>query len=145
MISNLGLSKEFSQNNFPGKSYELNKDWICKNVNEVSFNGEQLSKVSNQLTGWLPATVQGTVLTTLLNNNLIPDPFYGMNNKKIKDIYETGREHYTYWFVNNFDEKSPEDLEQVWLHFRGVNYGCDIFLNGHKLNSATHYGMFLFA
>ena len=33
--------------------------------------------------------------------------------------------------------------EQVWLNFRGINYSCDIFLNGHKLNDQTFYGMFL--
>jgi len=44
--------------------------------------GEELSNPLYNLSGWLPATVPGTVLTTLLNNKLIPDPFWGMNNKK---------------------------------------------------------------
>ncbi len=91
----------------------------------------------------MPATVPGTVLTTLLNNKLVPDPLYGMNNQKIPDIYETGRNFYTYWFVNNFRENPPVGNEQVWLNFRGVNYGCDVYLNGHKLNKETHHGMFL--
>ena len=66
-----------------------------------------------------------------------------MNNTKIPDIYDTGSDYYTYWFVKNFHEKAADEEEQVWLHFRGVNYGCDIYLNGHKLNKSTHYGMFL--
>ncbi|HSN09438.1 MAG TPA: glycoside hydrolase family 2 TIM barrel-domain containing protein, partial [Hanamia sp.] len=87
-------------------------------------------------------TVPGTVLTTMLNDKMIPDPFYGMNNKKSPDIYDTGRDYYTYWFVNNFSEKAKEG-EQVWLNFRGINYSCDVFLNGHKLNAERFYGMFL--
>ena len=90
----------------------------------------------------MPATVPGTVLTTLLNNNKVPDPFYGMNNKYIRDIYETGNAYYTYWFVKDFKETAHGE-ELVWLHLRGVNYKCDVYLNGKKLNRKTHEGMFL--
>jgi len=31
----------------------------------------------------------------------------------------------------------------VYLNFRGVNYSCDVFLNGHKLNQNIQKGMFL--
>ncbi|MGA9293914.1 MAG: glycoside hydrolase family 2 TIM barrel-domain containing protein [Ignavibacteriaceae bacterium] len=146
MISGCGssnLSLEANKIDFPNNQYELDSGWICKNIKTVKSTGEELSKSSFPLSGWMPATVPGTVLTTLLNNKLIPDPFYGMNNKKIPDIYDTGLAYYTYWFIKNFHEEAPAGSEQVWLHFRGVNYGCDIYLNGHKLNKETHYGMFL--
>jgi len=141
IISGCGIKE--NKLNFPNNQYELDSGWVCKNIKEVKSTGEELSKPSNLLSGWLPATVPGTVLTTLLNNKLIPDPFYGMNNKKIPDIYDTGRDYYTYWFVKDFHEQVSNDAEQVWLHFRGVNYGCDIYLNGYKLNKKIHYGMFL--
>ena len=123
--------------------YELNSGWLCMNIQKVKSSGEELSAPTFPLSRWIPATVPGTVLTTLLDNKLIPDPFYGMNNQKIPDIYETGRDYYTFWFVKNFQEKAPTGSEQVWLRFRGVNYGCDVYFNGHKLNKATHRGMFL--
>lgn len=91
----------------------------------------------------MPATVPGTVLTTLLNNQKVPDPFYGMNNERIKDIYSTGPEYYTYWFVKDFSEPMPFNGKQVYLNFRGVNYRCEIYLNGKKVNRQTHVGMFL--
>lgn len=125
------------------QSYELNSGWYGINVAKVKDPGEKLSTPAYKLSGWIPATVPGTVLTTLLNNKLVPDPFYGMNNNKIADIYFTGRDHYTYWFVKDFSEKVNKSGEQVWLDFRGINYSCDVFLNGKKLNKATHYGMFL--
>jgi mannosylglycoprotein endo-beta-mannosidase len=124
-------------------TYELNSDWKCISVSKVTSNGEKISDPSYKLSGWLQATVPGTVLTTLLNNKLVPDPFWGMNNKKITDIYNSGREYYTYWFVKDFEEKVNTVDEQVWLQFRGVNYGCDIYLNGNKVNAETHFGMFL--
>jgi mannosylglycoprotein endo-beta-mannosidase len=124
-------------------TYELNSEWKCIQSSKVTSNGDKISDPSYKLSGWLPATVPGTVLTTLLNNKLIPDPFWGMNNKKIPDIYDSGRDYYTYWFVKDFKEKVNSGGEQVWLIFRGVNYGCNIFLNGHKVNAKEHSGMFL--
>ena len=36
-------------------------------------------------TGWYDATVPGTVLTTLVNCGVYPDPYYGLNNMEIPD------------------------------------------------------------
>lgn len=124
------------------EQYELKDGWKCASLSETKADGIAISSLGYSLSGWLPAVVPGTVLTTLLENKLVPDPFYGMNNEKIPDIYQTGRDHYTYWFVKDFKEKPPGD-EQVWLHLRGVNYSCEVYLNGHKVNVHTHYGMFL--
>lgn len=123
-------------------TYELNRGWFCKNVKETPIDGKALSLTSYNLDSWLPATVPGTVLTTLLDNKLVPDPFYGMNNEKIKDIYFTGNDFYTYWFVKDFKEKANAE-EQVWLQLRGVNYKCNVFFNGHQLNAEAHEGMLL--
>lgn len=125
------------------EKYELNSGWQCKNIAGITATGPQISDPAYQLSGWIPATVPGTVLTTLLNNKQVPDPMYGMNNEKIPDIWQTGRDHYTYWFVKDFTEKAAAGEAQVWLHFRGVNDACDIFLNGHKVNASTHIGAYL--
>lgn len=127
----------------PRTTSELDSGWVCANMKDAGSNGSDLSLTTHALRGWRPATVPGTVLTTLLNDSLIPDPFYGMNNEKIPDIYNTGRDYYTYWFVKDFHEAPPKEGEEVWLRFRGVNYGCDIYMNGHKVNPETHYGMYL--
>jgi mannosylglycoprotein endo-beta-mannosidase len=123
--------------------YELNSGWQGMPIGKVSAAGPQLSQPAYPLTGWQPAVVPGTVLTTQLANKQVPDPFFGMNNERIPDIYKTGRDYYTYWFVKDFQEAPAASNGQVWLHFRGVNYSCEVFLNGHKLNKKTHYGMFL--
>jgi len=133
----------FSSSLYAQSAYELNNGWKCQAAAKVKADGGKLSLPTYPTTGWLDATVPGTVLTSLINNHLAPDPFYGMNNEKIPDIYMTGREHYTYWFIKDIKEARPSANEQVWLNFRGVNYGCDVWLNGHKLNAVTHFGMFL--
>ena len=122
--------------------YELNSGWVAQKVSEVKETGYHLSKTSYPLQNWLPATVPGTVLTTLLNNKLVSDPFYGMNNERIPDIYFTGNEFYTYWFVKDFKENASVN-DQVWLQLRGVNYKAEIYLNGKKVNATQHVGMLL--
>ncbi len=123
--------------------FNLDKNWKTKRVSDVNLNGEELTAHGFIPSGWLDAVVPGTILTTLLHNEQIPDPFFGMNNNLIPDVYETGRDFYTYWFYNEFDTPSKDANSQVWLSFRGVNYFADFYLNGHRLNERTHEGMYL--
>jgi hypothetical protein len=122
---------------------ELTTGWKCRKAMEVIEPGSIISRASYPVDDWIPATVPGTVLTTLLDNGMVPDPFYGMNNELIPDIFDTGVRHYTYWFVNEFEIEDPDRHELTWLHFRGINYACQVFLNGHRLNETPHQGMFL--
>ena len=125
------------------EQYELNSGWKCQKAAAVTISGGQLSKNTTALSSWQNATVPGTVLTTQLNNKQIPDPFIGMNNEQIPDIYRVGRDYYTYWFVKDFKETPPQGNNQVYLNLRGVNYSYNVFLNGHQLNAKLHSGMFL--
>ncbi len=123
--------------------YELNSGWKMSPVKEIGEPGTSVSLRTYSTEKWKPAIVPGTVLTSMLANKEIPDPFWGMNNEKIPDIYNTGRDYYTYWFVKDFSEEIPKSGGQVWLTFRGINYSCEIFLNGKKVNSTPFKGMFL--
>jgi len=123
--------------------YELNSGWLCMPIAKTKATGNEISNTAFSTQNWQQAIVPGTVLTTMLANKEVPDPFFGMNNKLIPDIYTTGRDYYTYWFVKNFKEPAPSAESQVWLKFRGINYSCDIFLNGVKVNKAPFKGMYL--
>jgi mannosylglycoprotein endo-beta-mannosidase len=123
--------------------YELNEGWKCTPISNVKEAGADISRVTYNINSWMPAVVPGTVLTSLVAAHKMPDPFYGMNNEQIPDIYRAGRDYYTYWFVKDFKEAQPKGNDQVYLNFRGVNYSFDVFLNGHKLNEKPHKGMFL--
>ena len=122
--------------------YELNTGWLCANVKDLNLTGVEISNQRFSTSNWMKATVPGTVLTSLLNNNKVPDPFYGMNNEKIADVYRTGNDYYTYWFVKDFEQKALGS-EQIWLQFRGINYKADVYLNGKKVNQNVIEGMHL--
>jgi hypothetical protein len=121
----------------------LNDGWKAKQAAEVVVDGTLVSSANFEFLGWMDAVVPGTVLTTLLHNGKVPDPFFGMNNEMIPDIYNVGAEHYTYWFQNTFSLPELKPGQQVWLKFRGINYAANVFLNGYKVNTDTHKSMYL--
>ncbi len=121
----------------------LDKNWKARRATEVLIDGTQITSGNFKPEGWMEAVVPGTILTTLLHNNLIPDPFFGMNNNLIPDVSVTGRDYYTYWFYNEFVLPVVNEGQEVWLNFRGINYFADVFVNGHRINANTHSGMYL--
>ena len=81
-----------------------------------------------------PATVPGDVYTDLWRTGRIDDMNVGTNSQKAKWVMD-----YEWWYFRNFD--IPKDMEGKSYHltFEGVDYGCDVYLNGQYLGS--HEGM----
>jgi hypothetical protein len=121
----------------------LHDNWKAKRVTDIIADGSVITGADYKPEGWLDAVVPGTILTTLLHNNQIPDPFFGLNNNLIPDVYITGRDYYTYWFYNEFETPEIKEGQEVWLNFRGINYFADLFLNGNRVNTNIHQGMYL--
>ncbi len=122
---------------------KINSGWIAKKSEDITADGTVITGKEFKFYDWMEAVVPGTVLTTLLHNHKIPDPFFGMNNELIPDIYQVGAGYYTYWFYNEFKITDIKEGEQAWLNFRGINYAAEMFLNGKKINPDTHEGMYL--
>jgi mannosylglycoprotein endo-beta-mannosidase len=121
----------------------LNENWKAKRAIDITSDGTEITSADFKPEGWIDAVVPGTILTTLLHNKQIPDPFFGMNNNLIPDVYVTGRDYYTYWYYKEFELPDVKDGQEVWLNFRGINYFADVFLNGKRVNTKTHQGMYL--
>ena len=124
-------------------SYLLQENWKAIRATDITSDGSVITGSEFKPVGWIEAVVPGTILTTLLHNDLIPYPMFGMNNNLIPDVFNTGRDYYTYWFYNEFKTPEIKDGQEVWLNFRGINYFADIFINGKRVNSKTHEGMYL--
>ena len=61
----------------------------------------------------------GRVLATLVENKELPDPFYGVKNKEIIDIADSGRDHYTFCFFTKFECKLVSD--KILHNFHNTN------------------------
>ena len=92
---------------------------------------------------WMPATVPGTVLATLVNNGVVPDPYYGLNNKieekRIPDLSES-RAFYEATFRTKVPLPSEWAKRVIWMRPEGINYRSEIYLNGELVTSTR--GMF---
>ena len=92
---------------------------------------------------WMPAVVPGTVLSTLVKNGVVPDPYYGLNNKiengLIPDLKDD-REFYTATYRTSFVVPAEWKGRRVWMRPEGINYRSEILVNG-ELASVTA-GMF---
>lgn len=123
---------------------EGNYHWKFKKVSEIQASPEKLSLSTYQTRGWMPAVVPGTVLNSLVANKIYPDPYFGDTNKKgrglIPDLNDVGLEFYHYWFRTEFNIPAGFRDKKIWLKFNGINYRCEIWLNGK--NIGTMAGMF---
>lgn len=78
---------------------------------------------------WYNATVPGTVLTTLVNQGVFPDPYFGLNNMNIPESLSRT----DWWYRCKFTVPKDIDGNQLRLLFNGINYKADIYLNGKSL------------
>lgn len=90
---------------------QLNKEWVFNQVGSEK---------------WLSATVPGTVHQDLIHHQLLPDPFYGTNEKKIQWVENEDWQYKTTFSVSS--EQLERDAAQ--LTFEGLDTYADVFLNG---------------
>lgn len=86
------------------------------------------------LSAWYNATVPGTVLTTLVDQGVYPDPYVGLNNLLIPDTLS----RMDWWYRVTFDNPQAGNAaapERARLLFNGINYKAQVWLNGQKLGN----------
>lgn len=111
------------------KKAELKNNW--------KFNVGSMNPSSFKLNDWMEASIPGTVHTDLLKHNLIEEPFYNDNEKKLSWVCETD-----WTYQTSFDKPDTflEDLP-VNLVFEGLDTIAEIYLNGSKIGKCEN--MFL--
>lgn len=107
----------------------LTYNWVFgqKTVRNLSYEQWQFSKLGENK--WLPATIPGTVHTDLLKNNLIPDPFFGSNEKKLQWIEKENWVYQTSFSIT----KNEIDNQNILLQFDGLDTDATVYLNDFKI------------
>ncbi len=128
-----------------GAPVPLQDGWKLQSSCIARSSGEHLSSPGFRTTGWLDAVVPGTVLGSQVAARVFPDPFFGMNLRKIPGTdYPLGKifgyfpmsskspYHCSWWYRTEFT--SPDAIDKTtWLHFDGINYRANIWVNGKLL------------
>ncbi|MGA2245976.1 MAG: sugar-binding domain-containing protein [Verrucomicrobiota bacterium] len=82
---------------------------------------------------WYDATVPGTVLTTLVDQGVYPDPYQGLNNLLIPESLN----RQDYWYRTKFIVPQAFAGRELTLQFNGINYYAEVWLNGEYLGHLT--------
>jgi beta-galactosidase/beta-glucuronidase len=103
--------------------------------NRPSFSSSWVQAPAPSSPEWYQATVPGTVLTTLVNNNVYPEPLYGENNRP--NIIPESLARTAYWYHMQFIMPVDFAGKQVWLNFDGINYVADVWVNGTQVGTIS--------
>jgi mannosylglycoprotein endo-beta-mannosidase len=105
--------------------------WQMQDSAKVTGAGGVISTTKFQAQGWYKATVPGTVLTTLVDNGVYPEPLYGENMRAIPESLNKT----SYWYRTMFTVPAAYKGRHTWLHFGGINYSAQIWVNGHPVET----------
>ena len=107
----------------------LSGGWKLAEAPAVSATAQQISTAGFDVASWMPATVPGTVLTTMIDRGRYPDPDYGLNNLAIPERLN----QQDYWYRAEFVSPPSEGSSHVALVLNGINYRAEVWLNGQRL------------
>jgi len=129
----------------------LREGWAIQSANKVKEDGGVLSTGRFRPKGWYSTSVPSTVLAALCENGVFADPYFGENLRKIPG-YQDGIWYsmpddspfrIPYWYRTEFSLPQEYAGKKIWLHFDGINFKADVWLNGKKIvDSNSVVGMF---
>ncbi len=152
----------FAQSNRVLKNGDLLlSSWKLKSTVLERASGETISQGHYTSKKWYKAEVPTTVLNALVEDGVYPNPRLNMNNYLIPDIsnrfnreYDLAKYSYLpnhvnpwkdpYWFRTTFTVPDSDKGKEAWLHFKGINYRGEVWLNGKMIaDSSQMVGMFM--
>ena len=104
-------------------------NWSIQRAPAVNADGAAISTPGFSSDEWLVATVPGTALVSYLNAGALPDPDYADNQLMISESFFNS----DFWYRNEFEVPSAFKGKRVFLHFDGINWKAEIYLNGNYL------------
>ncbi|MDE6418092.1 MAG: glycoside hydrolase family 2 [Duncaniella sp.] len=107
------------------------KGWVMQNSARVAQEGKYISRPDYDAEGWYTATVPGTVLTTLVNEGVYPEPLYGENNRP--DVIPEYLNQTQWWYRNAVTIPADFAGKRIWLNFDGINYQAEVWVNGRNV------------
>ncbi len=129
----------------------LETDWRLQSSAEVHADGAQLSTPGFDASTWYPVTVPKTVLAALVDNGVYPDPYYGLNLKRIPgyqdglwlEMPQDSPFRASWWWRTERVVPASWRGRHVFLQLDGLNYRANVWVNGqHVAGPDTLSGMF---
>ena len=129
----------------------LHEGWRMQSACKLQTAGESISVEGFAAKDWLQTTVPSTVLAAQVAAGVLPDPYFGLNLRQIPGTdYPIGRIFANlpmaqespyrcgWWYRTEFKAPAASQKDaRSWLHFAGINYRAEIWMNGHKIADST--------
>ena len=144
-LSGSAMAQDKRQPPSPAKVF-LRERWTIQSSAQIKEKGDVLSQRVFQPRNWYPARVPSTVAGTLVDNKVYPDPFVGMNlrmmpgcsypigaNFSLRPMPEDSPFRVSWWYRTEFQLPAGYRDRNIWLHFDGLNFRANIWLNGKQI------------
>ena len=111
------------------KAWALRSHWKLTAAPSVTAAGPAISAPGYVDSAWMHATVPGTVLTSMVDRGIYPDPDFGLNNMAIPESLNK----HDYWYRIEFEAPKEAAGQHTSLTFLGINYAAEVWLNGKRV------------
>ncbi len=136
---------------FAGTVTPLHEGWQLQSACKLEVAGETISTDAFKPDGWLKTAVPSTVLAAQVDAGVFPDPYFGMNLRQIPGTTYPIGEIFArqpmdpnspyrcgWWYRTEFTASAETHAgERQWLHFGGINYRAEVWLNGKRIADST--------
>jgi exo-1,4-beta-D-glucosaminidase len=134
-----------------GTVHPLHENWRLQSACIAKADGAAISSPAFEVDDWLKTSVPSTVLAAQAADQVVPDPYYGMNLRNIPGTgYPIGHNFSElpmpqdspyrcgWWYRTEFAAPPAAERDQrFWLHFGGINYRGELWLNGRRIADST--------
>ena len=129
----------------------LKQNWLVQTSHGLNVEGNVLSTSDCVTDNWYKTEVPNTVLAVLEDNGVYPNLYYGTNLKKVPgyqdDLWlimpKDSPFRDPWWYRTEFVVPADWNGMECTLHFEGINYEAEIWMNGHKIADRSEVrGMF---
>ena len=128
----------------------LHDGWKIQSSAKVGTDGAAIASVGYNPAGWYAATVPSTVVGALIENGTYREPFFGMNLRELPGTTVPIGANFTHtamdlqspyavpwWYRTTFHIPPTMRGKRITLHFNGINYRANVWLNKRRLADST--------
>ncbi|MFL6350510.1 MAG: glycosyl hydrolase 2 galactose-binding domain-containing protein [Bryobacteraceae bacterium] len=127
----------------------LHDGWLVQSSANVTASGAVISTPGYAASGWLKTSIPATPVGAQVENSIYPSPYVGTNAQQIPGwpaagtnfanaAWPTGSPYSAHWwFLNQFTIPSTLAGQRIYVHFDGINYRANLWVNGTQVANNT--------
>jgi exo-1,4-beta-D-glucosaminidase len=124
----------------------VHKDWQLQSSCDAKAGGTAISTMGFDASKWHRTDLPNTVVGALVDDRTYKDPMFGTNLRSLPGMDYSNKTFFaiqdmpkaspflcSWWFRSEFDVPATLEPRVKWLHFLGINYRANVWVNGQKV------------